>query len=116
MMATEFISRKYGTEGYEVIIKTDNEKHYEAAVGFARQLIGHAKPMTNADRIRTMTDEELAMFFTKRETDRAVRQKVAVEGYALTATLISSLTRSAFAAWVHWLRAPAEDRTWETTM
>ena len=60
MMATEFISRKLGTEGYEVIIKTDDEKHYETTVDFARGLIDHAKPMTNADRIRAMTDDELA--------------------------------------------------------
>lgn len=107
-MATEFISRKYGTQGYEVIIKTDNEKHYETAVDFARVLIDHAKPMTNADRIRAMTDDELAMFFTKREIDQAMQRKLAVEGYALTATFISSLTKSTFAAWVHWLRSPAE--------
>ena len=66
------------------------------------------KIVTNADKIRAMSDEELAMFFTKRELDQAVQRKVAVEGYALTATFISSLTQSAFAAWVHWLRSPVE--------
>ena len=58
---TEFISRKYGSEGYEIIIKTDNHEHYKSTEDFARRLIDHAKPMTNADRIRAMTDEELAM-------------------------------------------------------
>ena len=57
---TEFISRKYGNDGYEVIIKTDKHEHYKAAEEFARRLIDHAKPMTNADRIRSMSDEELA--------------------------------------------------------
>ena len=57
---TEFISRRYGNEDYEVIIKTDSHEHYKVAEAFARRLIGHAKPMTIGDRIRAMTDEELA--------------------------------------------------------
>ena len=42
---TEFISRKYGNDGYEVIIKTDNNEHYKASEDFARRLIDHAKPV-----------------------------------------------------------------------
>jgi hypothetical protein len=56
---TEFISRKYGNDGYEVTIKTDSHEHYKAAEDFARELIDHKKPMTNHDRIRAMSDEEL---------------------------------------------------------
>ena len=59
---TEFISRNCGKEGYEIIIKTDSYEHYRAAVDFARRLIDHSKPKTNADRIRAMTDEELKKF------------------------------------------------------
>ena len=59
---TEFISRKYGNDGYEVIIKTDSHEHYKASEDFARRLIDHAKPITKADRIRAMSDEELAKF------------------------------------------------------
>ena len=58
---TEFISRKYGNEGYEIIIKTDSHEHYRATEDFAGRLVGHSKPATNADRIRSMNDEELAM-------------------------------------------------------
>ena len=61
---TEFITRNYGNKNYEVIIKTDSKEHYKAAEDFARRLIDHAKPMTNADRIRAMSDEELAEFLT----------------------------------------------------
>lgn len=43
-MATEFISRKYGNDGYEIIIKTDNHEHYKASEAFARRLIDHEKP------------------------------------------------------------------------
>ena len=57
---TEFISRNYGNKQYEIIIKTDSKEHYKATEDFARRLIDHAKPMTNADRIRAMSDEELA--------------------------------------------------------
>ena len=41
---TEFISRNYGNEEYEVIIKTDSKEHYEATVKFARMLVDHLKP------------------------------------------------------------------------
>lgn len=42
---TEFISRKFGNEGYEIIIKTDSHEHYRATEDFARKLIDHAKPI-----------------------------------------------------------------------
>lgn len=58
-MATEFITRTYGNKEFEIIVKTDSKEHYKAAEDFARRLIDHAKPKTNADRIRAMTDREL---------------------------------------------------------
>ena len=64
---TEFISRNYGKEGYEIIIKTDSHEHYKAAESFARRLIDHSKPMTNAQKIRAMSDEELAEFIDRCE-------------------------------------------------
>ena len=59
---TEFISRNYGKEGYEIIIKTDSHEHYRATEDFARRLIDHTKPMRNADKIRAMSDDELIEF------------------------------------------------------
>ena len=59
---TEFISRNYGNEGYEIIIKTDSHEHYRATEDFARRLIDHTKPATNADKIRAMSDEEITEF------------------------------------------------------
>lgn len=64
---TEFISRKYGKDGYEIIIKTDSYEHYRSTEDFARRLIDHSKPATNADRIRAMSDEELADFIDRCE-------------------------------------------------
>ena len=57
---TEFISRNYGNEGYEIIVKTDSNEHYRATEDFARRLIDHSKPATNAQKIRAMSDENLA--------------------------------------------------------
>ena len=62
MIMTEFISRSYGNEGYKIIIKTDSHEHYRATEDFARRLIDHSKPTTNADKIRAMSDEELEKF------------------------------------------------------
>ena len=59
---TEFISRNYGNEGYEIIIKTDSHEHYRATEDFARRLIDHSKPVTNAQKIRAMSDEEITEF------------------------------------------------------
>ena len=59
---TEFITRNYGNKEFEVIIKTDSKEHYKEIQDFARKLIDHAKPQTNADRIRSMSDVELAMY------------------------------------------------------
>ena len=59
---TGVISRKYGKEGYEIFIKTDSHEHCRAAEDFVRRLIDHSKPATNADHIRSMSDEELAEY------------------------------------------------------
>ena len=64
---TEFISRNYGKKGYEIIIKTDSHEHYKAAESFARRLIDHSKPMTNAQKIRAMSDEELCNWLFQRD-------------------------------------------------
>ena len=61
---TEFITRNHANEDFEVIIKTDSKDHYKETQDFARRLIDHAKLQTNADRIRAMSDEELANFIS----------------------------------------------------
>ena len=64
---TEFISRNYGNEGYEIIIKTDSHEHYRATEDFARRLIDHSKPATNAQKIRAMSDEEMCNWLFQRD-------------------------------------------------
>ncbi len=57
---TEFISRNYGNEGYEIIIKTDSHEHYRATEDFARRLIDHTKPATNTEKILAIIYEKLS--------------------------------------------------------
>ena len=64
---TEFISRNYGNEGYEIIVKTDSNEHYRATEDFARRLIDHSKPATNAQKIRAMGDEEMCNWLFQRD-------------------------------------------------
>ena len=56
---TEFISRNYGNEGYEIIIKTDSHEHYRATEHFARRLIDHTKPATNPEKIMAIIHDKL---------------------------------------------------------
>lgn len=105
---TEFITRSCKAESrYEVIIKTDSEEHYKATEDFARRLIDHAKPKTNADRIRATSDEELADFMTRRNvTESCLR--LADEGYMPTEEQKQVIYDSLYPVWMEWLQQPAE--------
>ena len=59
-MATEF-NTQVGNGEYRLQFETNNEAHYLLMQSAARRCIDHAH-MTNADRIRSMTDEELALW------------------------------------------------------
>ena len=59
-MATEF-NTQVGNGEYRLQFETDNEAHYLLMQSAARRCIDRAH-MTNADRIRSMTDEELALW------------------------------------------------------
>ena len=59
-MATEFNTQVSDGE-YRLQFETDNEAHYLLMQSAARRCINHAH-MTNADKIRSMTDEELALW------------------------------------------------------
>ena len=105
---TEFISRKYGQDGYEIIIKTDSEDHYKAAESFARRLIGHEKPKTNADNIRAMNDAELAGFIA----DKLVAERrnlLCEKGHTFTATEIEAARHTWYCVLLRWLRQRVEE-------
>ena len=59
-MATEF-NTQVGNGEYRLQFETNNEAHYLLMQSAARRCIDRAH-MTNADRIRSMTDEELALW------------------------------------------------------
>lgn len=105
---TEFITRVcHAEESYEVIIKTDSADHYEATQAFARRLIDHAKPMTNVDRLRAMTDEELAKFIANKIVNLE-NHKMIEQGHTPTATQLSALGHTCYYTLVQWLKQPAE--------
>ena len=61
-MATEF-NTQVGNREYRLQFETDNEEQYLLTQSVARRCVDCAH-MTNADRIRQMSDEELAEFLT----------------------------------------------------
>lgn len=105
-MMTEFITRNHGQKEFEVIIKTDNKDHYKATEDFARKLIDHAKPQTNADRIRAMSEEELAAWIV----EKTVYQESAFSSpsYLNFLTQRDDTKESAINGTVKWLKQPAD--------
>ena len=104
---TEFITRNYGNKEYEVIIKTDCKEHYKVTEDFARKLIDHAKPQTNADRIRDMSDYELAELFGAiiREREIILLRELREKGVEASIVEMPELT---FNAHLEWLQQPVE--------
>lgn len=107
---TEFVSRKYGTNGFEIIIKTDSEEHYNAAEAFARRLIDRQKFVTAADIIRSMSDRELASFFADRIIAQAL-DRIGEERKELTATQIAHEKNWTMGVVLQVLRTPADETT-----
>jgi hypothetical protein len=56
---TEFMTHS-GQNGYELHFRTPDRTKYRYVEDACRKMIDHGKPHTNADRIRQMSDEELA--------------------------------------------------------
>ena len=103
---TEFITRSCKAESrYEVIIKTDSEERYKATEDFARRLIDHAKPQTNADRIRAMSDEELARLLA----DEIPHGDCYGCGLDCCHTDKGNFEHACQRAWYEWLKQPAEE-------
>ena len=103
---TEFISRSYDQDEFEVIIKTDNKEHYKKAEYFSRKLIDHAKPQTNADRIRAMSDEELARKLVNASYRYDWKQDEDYWHFP-NGTTKTNYKPKAIEAWLEWLKQPA---------
>lgn len=66
---------------------------------------------TNADRIRAMTDRELAVFFAKRNVAES-NLRLIDQGCTPTATQLKALHEQLYMTWMRWLESPAEDERW----
>lgn len=65
-------------------------------------------PKTNADRIRAMSDEELAEFLAyKYVMESCLRLKD--EGYEPTETQKSAIKHTLYCTWMKWLKQPAQE-------
>lgn len=63
--------------------------------------------MTNADRIRAMSDEELAHFMAERNVNESTLLLLNKD-HGLTDTQIEALRHNIYCACMQWLRMPAE--------
>lgn len=66
------------------------------------------KPQTHGDRIRAMSDRELARFMAERNVNESTVQLINKEN-ALTAVQIEALRHRIYCAYMQWLKQPAED-------
>ena len=69
---------------------------------------GAYREPTNADRIRAMTDEELANFLAAKFSDLQAQQLFG-ESPAPTATELSALAYTWYCQWMYWLKQPVKD-------
>ncbi len=66
------------------------------------------KKQSNADRIRGMTDKELAAFLAKHGVSGSNLRMIGI-GYTPTATELKVLFEGLYATWMRWLVSPVED-------
>ena len=83
-MATEF-NTQVGNGEYRLQFETDNEAHYLLMQSSARRCVD-CEHMTNADKIRSMTDEELALWicgvYDSEEENGKFINGIIIPGYA----------------------------------
>ena len=96
-MATEF-NTQVGNGEYRLQFETDNEAHYLLMQSAARRCIDCAR-MTNADRIRSMSDDELNDLLLE-IYNAGVEEAVSYEWGQRT---------NSFEWTMEWLQQPAED-------
>jgi hypothetical protein len=65
------------------------------------------KPLTNADRIRAMSEHELAVFLSEKYAAESI-YRVREQGHEPTATQIKALHEGLYMTWLRWLRQPVE--------
>lgn len=105
MLLTEFFLDELPEEHpWHGNVKGLVEKLLAAGVTFKRNPYG---PFTNGDKMRTMSDNELARFLAGKFTDHTT-QKMMELGEVRSATAISAEADLWFRVWMQYLRMPAE--------
>jgi hypothetical protein len=66
--------------------------------------------MTNGEHIRSMSDEQLAMFFANYDAEHN-RLRLECAGIAQTAVQLEAMTETLYRSWFGWLRQPAKEET-----
>ena len=99
-MATEF-NTQVSNEEYRLQFETNNEAHYLLMQSAARQCVD-GMHMTNADRIRSMTNEELAMFLCNFRSCNA-------DEYICEGCKAAKYCRAGHTGTIEWLQKPAEE-------
>ena len=97
-MATGF-NTQVGNGEYRLQFETDNKEHYLLMQESARRCVD-GKPKTNADRIRSMSDEELAWELMLWRCEAVARHHGISSEYPDTQKTI-----------LDWLRQPEEGET-----
>lgn len=89
--------------------RDENSVTCEKKEGICRTCNGSGeKTMTNGDKIRAMSDKELAGFLAGKFTDLTTQRKMEL-GEIRTATAISEEAHLWHKVWMQWLRMPVED-------
>ena len=66
------------------------------------------KEQTNADRIRAMSDEELANFMAERSVNESTLHRLDKD-HGLTSVQIEAIKHNVYCAFMQWLKQPAEE-------
>jgi hypothetical protein len=71
----------------------------------------HEEKPTNADRIRAMSDEELAIFLAEKLENEYILscKRLGYETHMLTATQIEAIRHTCYRTWMQWLKQPVEE-------
>ena len=66
------------------------------------------KPQTNADRIRAMSDEELARFAADRQANETY-MRLTADRYTPSEALLKATREILYCKYLYWLRQPVKD-------
>ena len=91
----------------EIFRKLANCQDKEQMARVIEEYNEQQKPKTNADRIRAMTDEELARFVATKIVNLE-SYKMVEQGHTPTATQLSALRDTMYCILMRWLHQPVE--------